>query len=69
MTWLVVAPVRLYQFLVRPLLPAGVCRFDPSCSDYFILAVRKYGPVRGVLKGGWRVCRCNPLGGHGHDPP
>ena len=69
MTWLVLAPVHLYKWLVRPLLPPGVCRFEPSCSDYFIQAVRKYGPLRGTLKGAWRVCRCNPLGGHGHDPP
>jgi putative membrane protein insertion efficiency factor len=69
MTWLVTAPVRLYQYLVRPLLPPGVCRFEPSCSDYLLQAVGKHGPVRGTLKGVWRVCRCQPLCRGGYDPP
>ena len=42
--------VRFYQYCLRPVLPA-VCRFQPSCSEYMILAVRKYGPLRGAWKG------------------
>ncbi len=60
--------VRGYQMLLRPILPA-VCRFEPSCSEYFILAVRKYGPLRGACKGTWRICRCNPFCRGGYDPP
>ncbi len=60
--------VRGYQMFLRPILPA-VCRFDPSCSEYFILAVRKYGPLRGACKGAWRICRCNPFCQGGYDPP
>jgi putative membrane protein insertion efficiency factor len=60
--------VRGYQMILRPVLPA-VCRFDPSCSEYFILAVRKYGPLRGACKGAWRICRCNPFCHGGYDPP
>jgi uncharacterized protein len=60
--------VRGYQWLIRPLLPP-VCRFTPSCSEYFIEAVRKYGPLWGAAKGTWRVCRCNPLCEGGYDPP
>lgn len=60
--------VRGYQRLLRPLLPP-VCRFEPGCSEYFVLAVKKYGPVRGAMKGAWRICRCNPWGGCGYDPP
>ena len=45
--------VRFYQFCLRPLLPP-VCRFHPSCSEYFIQAVRKYGPLSGAWRG---VCR------------
>jgi putative membrane protein insertion efficiency factor len=60
--------VRFYQFVLRPVLPA-VCRFEPSCSEYFILAVRKYGPVRGACKGVGRICRCNPWHPGGYDPP
>jgi uncharacterized protein len=64
----VLVPVRFYQVVIGPLLPK-VCRFYPSCSDYFILAVYKYGPLRGTCKGVWRVCRCNPLSAGGYDPP
>ena len=61
-------PVRFYQIAIGPLLPK-VCRFEPSCSEYFILAVHKHGPVKGAAKGVWRVCRCNPFSVGGHDPP
>jgi len=37
------------------------CRFQPTCSRYAELAVRKYGVVHGLAKAGWRVARCNPL--------
>ena len=60
--------VRFYQVCLRPMLPA-VCRFYPSCSEYFILAVHRHGPVRGACKGVWRVCRCNPFTRGGFDPP
>jgi putative membrane protein insertion efficiency factor len=60
--------VRLYQILLSPLLGKN-CRFHPSCSSYFILAVEKYGPIRGGLKGAWRICRCHPWSAGGHDPP
>ena len=63
-----IALVRGYQVLLRPILPA-VCRFEPSCSEYFIGAVRKYGPLRGACKGAWRICRCNPFCQGGYDPP
>ena len=68
LTTLLIWLVRVYQVLVRPLLPA-VCRFTPSCSEYFIQAVRKDGPVKGACKGVWRVCRCNPFTPGGYDPP
>ena len=70
-SWLaafLIAGVRGYQTCLRPILPA-VCRFYPSCSEYFILAVRKYGPVRGACKGLGRICRCNPWTSGGYDPP
>lgn len=60
--------VRLYQMTLSPLL-GGHCRYWPTCSQYFIDAVRKYGPLRGSLKGIWRILRCNPWGGRGYDPP
>jgi putative membrane protein insertion efficiency factor len=63
-----ISGVRCYQVIISPLLPR-VCRFYPSCSEYFILAVQKHGPVRGACKGVWRVCRCNPFNRGGYDPP
>ena len=60
--------VGLYQKTLSPWL-GGQCRYLPTCSDYFILAVRKHGPWRGAAKGLWRVLRCSPIGGHGYDPP
>jgi putative membrane protein insertion efficiency factor len=60
--------VRAYQFAISPWLPKA-CRYHPSCSEYMILALRKHGPVVGTAKGLFRVCRCNPWGGHGEDWP
>jgi putative membrane protein insertion efficiency factor len=59
--------IRLYQILLSPILGAS-CRYTPTCSHYGVEAIKKYGP----FKGGWltikRIVRCNPWGGHGHDP-
>jgi uncharacterized protein len=63
-----IAPVRLYQVTLSRVLGRH-CRFEPTCSNYFIEAVGKYGPWRGAAKGLWRICRCNPWGGRGYDPP
>jgi putative membrane protein insertion efficiency factor len=65
---ILIGMVRGYQALLRPIMPA-VCRFEPSCSEFFILAVQKYGPLRGACKGAWRICRCNPFCQGGFDPP
>jgi putative membrane protein insertion efficiency factor len=65
---ILVAIVRCYQYFISPLLGPR-CRFDPTCSEYFILAVHKHGPIRGACKGVWRVCRCNPWMPGGYDPP
>lgn len=68
LTAFLIGGVRAYQYLLRPLLPP-MCRFHPSCSEYFIAAVNKYGPIRGAAKGAWRICRCNPFCRGGYDPP
>lgn len=46
----------------------GYCRFHPTCSQYMIDAIKKYGPLRGVWRGVKRIARCHPFGGSGHDP-
>jgi len=60
--------VRLYQCLFSPLLRRH-CRFQPTCSHYFIEAVRKYGVIRGGWRGIVRICRCHPWHPGGYDPP
>ncbi len=59
--------IKIYQSVISPILPSS-CRYTPTCSQYGVEAIRKYGP----FKGGWltlkRIGRCNPWGGHGHDP-
>jgi putative membrane protein insertion efficiency factor len=63
--------VRCYQWTLSPLMGLfGVqCRFQPTCSHYFIEAVRKYGAVSGALRGILRLCRCHPFHKGGYDPP
>jgi len=68
LVFLLILPVRFYQVCLGPLLPK-VCRYYPSCSEYFVLAVQKYGPVRGAWKGVCRICRCHPWSEGGFDPP
>jgi uncharacterized protein len=67
-SWLLIAVVRVYQYTLSPLV-GRQCRFEPTCSSYFIEAVKKYGALRGTLKGLWRICRCNPWTPGGWDPP
>ncbi|MGD0898071.1 MAG: membrane protein insertion efficiency factor YidD [Thermoguttaceae bacterium] len=66
--WGLILLVKLYQLLLSPILGRH-CRFEPSCSAYFIGAVRKYGSIRGVWRGICRVCRCHPWNPGGYDPP
>jgi putative membrane protein insertion efficiency factor len=63
-----IAMVRAYQWLLSPIF-GGQCRFHPSCSQYFILAVEKYGAVSGSLRGIRRILRCHPWNPGGYDPP
>jgi len=62
-----IAMVRLYQGTLSRWL-GGQCRFIPTCSEYFIEAVRRKGALRGALKGTWRLLRCHPFCKGGYDP-
>jgi putative membrane protein insertion efficiency factor len=66
--WALIGMVRLYQWTLSPVL-GGRCRFEPSCSNYFIESVRKYGAIRGSWRGILRICRCHPWHPGGYDPP
>lgn len=65
---LLIAAVKVYQYTLSPLL-GRQCRFQPTCSRYFIEAVKKYGAVVGGWRGLKRICRCHPWNPGGHDPP
>jgi putative membrane protein insertion efficiency factor len=65
---LLIASVRFYQRAISPLLGQN-CRFQPTCSEYMIGAITKYGAWRGMLRGIWRILRCHPFHRGGFDPP
>jgi putative membrane protein insertion efficiency factor len=63
----VLAPVRLYQRAISPLLPRR-CKYEPTCSAYAVQAIGEYGILRGLLLASWRLARCNPWSHGGWDP-
>jgi hypothetical protein len=64
---LLIALATVYRKAISPWLPQA-CRYTPTCSEYMIEAIRKYGPLKGLWLGLKRISRCHPWGGHGHDP-
>lgn len=64
---ILILPVRFYQLAVSPMLPPS-CRYEPTCSQYTIEALRKHGPVKGLWLAVRRILRCHPWGGSGYDP-
>ncbi len=67
MKYLLIALVRFYQYAISPWLGRR-CRYFPSCSEYAVEAVRKYGALRGGWLGAKRICRCHPWHPGGYDP-
>jgi uncharacterized protein len=64
---MIVSVLRTYKRWLSPLLPSA-CRFHPTCSEYMMDAVLKYGAARGVWMGLRRLARCHPLNPGGLDP-
>ena len=64
---LLILPIRFYQRCISPLTPPS-CRFTPTCSQYAVEAIEKYGPVKGLWLAVRRLLRCHPWGGSGYDP-
>ena len=64
---LLVIPIKLYQILISPILGPN-CRYQPTCSQYSIEAINKYGPFKGTWLAIKRISSCHPWGGSGHDP-
>jgi len=54
--------------ILKRLFPYGHCRFTPTCSEYGLEAIERYGFVKGWSKAIWRIIRCNPFNKGGHDP-
>lgn len=67
MKHLLIAMIRFYQRHISPLTPPA-CRYTPTCSQYTLEAIQKYGAIRGSWLGLRRICRCHPWGGSGYDP-
>ena len=63
----VLGMLRGYKWAISPLLPPA-CRYVPTCSEYAMEAVERYGAVRGAVMAVWRVLRCHPLARGGYDP-
>jgi uncharacterized protein len=59
--------IKGYQKFISPLLPPS-CRFYPTCSEYGIEAISKYGILKGGILTTWRILRCNPFSKGGYDP-
>jgi hypothetical protein len=67
--------IKLYQKTLSPdhgilkaAKPYGHCRFSPTCSEYAITALGKYGIIKGGFMSAWRLLRCNPFNKGGYDP-
>jgi hypothetical protein len=65
--WAARGAIRVYQATLGPILPTQ-CLYTPTCSQYGLESVRKYGTVRGGALTVWRLLRCNPFARGGHDP-
>ena len=59
--------IRAYRYAISPLLGHS-CRFYPSCSQYALLAITRYGPARGLWLAVRRLLRCHPWHHGGYDP-
>ena len=59
--------IKIYQNIISPLFPP-TCRYTPTCSEYAIQSLKKYGLVKGVYLSIKRIVNCHPWGGSGYDP-
>lgn len=63
----VIKGIKTYQKVVSPYIVRS-CRYEPSCSNYAVEAIEKFGSIRGTGKALWRILRCNPFSRGGYDP-
>lgn len=67
LTALFLLPVYFYKYCISPMMPPA-CRYVPTCSEYAIQAIKKYGSLKGSYLAIKRILRCHPWGGSGYDP-
>ncbi len=67
MKYLFLGIIKLYRLTLSKILPP-CCRFYPSCSEYALGAIRRFGAVKGGYLALWRIIRCNPYSEGGYDP-
>lgn len=60
MSTIIIALLRVYKLLLSPVLPFNHCRYYPTCSDYAIEAVQKFGTIKGCWLAAKRIARCHP---------
>ena len=66
-SFLLIIPIKIYQIIISPLLGPS-CRFTPTCSQYAVEAIQKYGPFKGSWLSFKRILKCHPWGGSVYDP-
>ena len=64
---IIIFPIKIYQMLISPFLGYS-CRFTPTCSNYAIEVINKFGIIKGTLLSIKRILKCNPFGSSGYDP-
>ncbi len=67
MKWILIGIFKFYKAAISPYLGDN-CRYTPTCSEYAMEAVKRYGAIRGTGLAIKRLSRCHPLGGSGYDP-
>ncbi|TWH46636.1 membrane protein insertion efficiency factor YidD [Sporomusa sp. KB1] len=66
-TLLIISSIKFYRLFISPLKPPS-CRFVPTCSEYALMAIERYGVCRGVVMAVKRILRCHPFHPGGYDP-
>ena len=64
---ILIAMIKFYRKYLSP-LKSTCCRYTPTCSQYGLEAIEKYGAFKGSLLTAWRILRCNPFSKGGYDP-
>ncbi|MBQ3123936.1 MAG: membrane protein insertion efficiency factor YidD [Clostridia bacterium] len=60
--------IKFYRHQISPIKDGSCCRFTPTCSQYALEAIEKYGAIKGTYLAIKRILRCRPFGGGGYDP-